>query len=305
MNAPLHVQLTTHSFKIKNWISGSFNIPATTPKSFVLTTNLTIPSKSSFRIRNHPNHHVIHRQVRCGHWRYRWLEGPATCPSFVAWTMCVDWSIPSKFCAFSKIKERSGAGYDWSRQIGCSTSMYTRQPCRLARASMMHHRRRAGLFSHRLLCLCVGGNTTYTYVFRDAAQDFFLPNEYDEEAAVAHPPRMTSMMLHFCTTIQGRANECITPWWVDVVPPLLLLLCRKQQKLQRTFRANWNHRSRPCSHHGVIISARVVPSIRTKVQSDIQCHFSKLQAQVFSRIPHHPPVGHHSLNHNLIRAKVN
>lgn len=143
-------------------------------------------------------------------------------------TMCVDWSIPSKFCAFSKIKERSGAGYDWSRQIGCTTSMYTGQPCRLARAPMMH---RAGLFSHRLLCLCVGGNATYTYVFRDAAQDFFLPNEYDEEAAVAHPPRVTSMMLHFCTTIQGRANECITPWWV---PPGRCCSSSSSASLQET-----------------------------------------------------------------------
>lgn len=73
-------------------------------------------------------------------------------------------------------------------------------------------------------------------------QDFFLLNEYDDEAptaaaAEAHPPRMTSMMLHFCTTrkIVSPLDESRPVGVVVLVP---LLLCREHHELQRTFRAN-------------------------------------------------------------------
>lgn len=106
----------------------------------------------------------------------------------------------------------------------------------LVRARMMHH---AGLFSHRRpgrpFCLCVGGNTTYTYVFRDAAaaaSGFFPPKwirrRSTNSSGSRSPPATND--VDDVAFLYNQEN-CITPWWV---PPGWSCCSCSSTSLQRT-----------------------------------------------------------------------
>lgn len=92
--------------------------------------------------------------------------------------------------------------------------------------------------------------------FRDAAQDFFLVRHNNGAAA----PTLNDVdEVAFFHRHTGRGKfHCITQWWegfgsvVVVASGIFFWFCfmstNHTGQQNRTFRANWNRRSRPCSH---------------------------------------------------------